>query len=79
MNGVTRPSFPPNFSPSPSAQLNQPTYQNNSAMVPPTQHNQHNSSPTPPIPSMNNNYHMKANPTPPPATNHYNPLSVNHI
>ncbi len=72
MNGLTRPSFPPNFSTS-SAQFNQQT---NQTMLPPTQPYHPNSAPSlPPT----NIYNIKANPTPPPATNLYNPLSVRYI
>jgi hypothetical protein len=52
-------------------------YQTNPPLFPPTQpyqptlNNQHNSSPTPPLPS-SNIYNTKTNPTPPP-TNLYNP------
>jgi len=45
-------------------------------MLPPTQPYQPNSVPSlPPT----NIYNIKANPTPPPATNLYNPLSVKYI
>jgi hypothetical protein len=83
MNGLTRPTFPPNTS-MPSAQYNQHTSQTNPPILPPTQQyqptliNQHNSSPTPPLPSTNI-YNTKANPTPPPTTNLYNPLLVKSI